>query len=278
MKGVYTSGVLDFFLEKDVEFSTCLGVSAGICTACSYLSKQHGRGYRISVDYLKDKRYCSVYSLLTTGDLFGVQMCYEEIPDVLDPYDYEAFGRYQGKVYAVVTNVETGRPEYKRIQDVKRDIVAVRASSSLPLVSRLVEIEGSLYLDGGISDSIPIRKSIRMGNEKNVVVLTKPVGYYKKPTSPNMMRMIEHQYKKYPKVVENMAMRHIRYNKTLRYLEEQEAKGNVFVIRPQKDLKIGRIEKNREKLDALYQEGYQEAKEQYDALLAYMAGDAKGQL
>lgn len=278
MKGVYTSGVLDFFLEKDVEFSTCLGVSAGICTACSYLSKQHGRGYRISVDYLKDKRYCSVYSLLTTGDLFGVQMCYEEIPDVLDPYDYEAFGRYQGKVYAVVTNVETGRPEYKRIQDVKRDIVAVRASSSLPLVSRLVEIEGGLYLDGGISDSIPIRKSIRMGNEKNVVVLTKPVGYYKKPTSPNMMRMIEHQYKKYPKVVENMAMRHIRYNKTLRYLEEQEAKGNVFVIRPQKDLKIGRIEKNREKLDALYQEGYQEAKEQYDALLAYMAGDAKGQL
>lgn len=278
MKGVYTSGVLDFFLEKNVEFSTCLGVSAGICTACSYLSKQYGRGYRISVDYLKDKRYCSVYSLLTTGDLFGVQMCYEEIPDVLNPYDYETFGKYQGKVYAVVTNVETGRPEYKRLQDMKRDIMAVRASSSLPLVSRLVEIDGGLYLDGGISDSIPIRKSIRMGNEKNVVVLTKPVGYYKKPTSPNMMRMIEHQYKKYPKVVENMAMRHIRYNKTLRYLEEQEAKGNVFVIRPQKDLKIGRIEKNREKLDALYQEGYQEAKEQYDALLAYMAGDAKGQL
>ena len=136
MKGVYTSGVLDFFLDKDIEFSNCYGVSAGACNLCSYLSRQRGRAYAVSVDYLDDKHYCSAYNVLTTGDLFGVKMCYDDIPNRLNPYDYEAFNAYKGKAYAVVTNIETGQPEYLRLKEMNRDIIAVRASEdSLPPIS-----------------------------------------------------------------------------------------------------------------------------------------------
>ena len=182
MKGIYTAGVLDFFLDKGIEFSSCYGVSAGACHLCSYLSKQRGRAYDISVDYLEDKNYCSVSSLLRTGDLFGVKMCYDDIPNRLNPYDYDAFNAYQGRAFAVVTNIETGRPEYLRLRDMHRDIAAVRASASLPLVSRNVNINGKLYLDGGLSDSVPIMHSILDGNRRNVVVLTKEVGYRRKPS------------------------------------------------------------------------------------------------
>ena len=121
MKGIYTAGVLDFFLDKGIEFSSCYGVSAGACHLCSYLSKQRGRAYDISVDYLEDKNYCSVSSLLRTGDLFGVKMCYDDIPNRLNPYDYDAFNAYQGRAFAVVTNIETGQPEYLRLSQAERE-------------------------------------------------------------------------------------------------------------------------------------------------------------
>ena len=155
MKGVYSSGVLDFFLDKGLTFSSCYGVSAGACSLCSFLSKQRGRAYHTTVDYLEDKNYCSLYSLLKTGDLFGADMCYRQIPETLNPYDYETFDQYQGKFYSVVTNIETGCPEYIHIRDMHADIEAIRASASLPLVSRNVKIKDRLYLDGGISDAIP---------------------------------------------------------------------------------------------------------------------------
>ncbi|MBO5166105.1 MAG: patatin family protein [Lachnospiraceae bacterium] len=268
MKGVYTAGVLDFFLDKGIEFSSVYGVSAGACHMCSYLSKQKERALDISIDYLDSKKYCSAYSLLTTGDLFNVNTAYHLIPEYLNPYDYDTFNKYEGRAYAVVTNIATGKPEYLRIRDAKKDIVAVRASASLPLVSRNVKIGDKVYLDGGISDAVPIRKSILDGNRKNVVILTKEEGFVRKPAKH--MEVMKVRYLKYPKVYELMKNRHIAYNDTMDYLEKQQENGQAFVIRPKKKSDVGRIEKDVDKLKALYEEGYKDAEANYELLLNYL--------
>ena len=271
MKGVYTAGVLDFFLDKEIGFSSCYGVSAGACNLCSFLSKQRKRAYRVTVDYLDNKRYCGPYSLLTTGDLFGADVCYDLIPNYLDPYDYEAFNRYEGDAYAVATNIETGEPEYLPLKDMNKDIVAVRASSSMPLVSRNVGIAGKWYLDGGISDSVPIAKSIKDGNKKNVVVLTKESGFRLEPVSASQLALIQARYIRYPQVYRLMKERHTSYNAMLDELDRQVEDGSAFVIRPKKKSAVHRIEKDRKKLEALYEEGYREAEERYMDLLEYLA-------
>ncbi|MGN0376823.1 MAG: patatin family protein [Suilimivivens sp.] len=268
LKGVYTAGVLDFFLDKGMEFSSCYGVSAGACCLCSFLSKQRGRAYHVNVDYLDDKNYCSVYSLLRTGDLFGVDMCYHKIPDELYPYDHETFEKYPGKFYSVVTNIETGCPEYILIKNMRTDIEAIRASASLPLVARNVEINGRLYLDGGISDAIPLRRSMEDGNRKNVVIMTKEIGYRRQPSS--FTSLIKLHYRKYPKVYELMKNRHITYNNTLDFIADEVKKGNTFLIQPKVKSGVGRIEKNRDKLKALYEEGYAEAAACYEDLLKFL--------
>lgn len=268
MKGLYTAGVLDFFLDMGIEFSNCYGVSAGACHLCSFLSGQRGRALAISVDYLNDKNYCSIYNLIKTGDLFGVKMCYDDIPNKLNLYDYEKFNAYQGKAYAVVTNIRTGRAEYLCLKDMHKDIQAVRASASLPLVSRNVKINGEEYLDGGLADSIPIMRSILDGNRKNVVVLTKEEGYRRNPSSH--LELMKLCYAKYPKVYELMKNRHISYNETLDYLKAQTDNGQAFVIRPREKSSVGRIEKNRNKLLALYREGYEDAEACQAELLAYL--------
>ncbi len=268
MKGIYTAGVLDYFMEKGLFFKNSYGVSAGSCHLCSYISKQHGRAKRVSLDYLREKNYCSMYSLLTTGDMFHVKFCYDRIPNELDPYDYETALAYEGNAYAVVTNIETGKPEYMQLREMHKDIIAVRASSSLPLVSRNVEIDGRVYLDGGISDAIPIRKSVEDSNRKSVVVLTKEVGYVRKPASA--LGLVKAMYKKYPKVYELMRDRHITYNDTLEYLAKAEKEGQAFVIRPQRVSDVRRIEKDRAKLEALYDEGYADAKNCYDDMMRFL--------
>ena len=268
MKGVYSSGVLDFFLDKGLEFSSCYGVSAGACSLCSFLSKQRGRAYHVNVDYLDDKNYCSVYSLLKTGDLFGAEMCYHRIPDELNLYDYDTFNRYPGTFYSVVTNIETGLAEYIPIKDMKKDIEVVRASASLPLVANIISWNGRKYLDGGIADCIPIMHSLKEGNRKNVVVMTKEVGYRREPFS--MLGMVKVRYHKYPYLIHDMAIRHTRYNRTLDFLEKEEKRGNVFIIRPQQKSAVGRVEKDKEKLVALYEEGYHDAEASYDAMRAYL--------
>ncbi len=271
MKGVYTCGVTDFFLDKKLEFRSCYGVSVGACCLCSFLSKQRGRGYHVIVDYLEDKNYCGIYSLLKTGDLFGAQMCYHTIPEELYPYDYEIYNQYQGTFYSVVTNIETGRAEYIPIKDMKKDIEAIRASASLPLVSRNVKWKGNLYLDGGISDAIPLRRSIKDGNRKNVVIMTKEIGYRREPSS--MMPLIKLYYRKYPKVYALMKNRHNAYNKTLDFIARQVKAGNVFLIQPMHKSDVGRIEKDKAKLEALYREGYRDAENCYESLLKFLEDD-----
>lgn len=268
LKGVYTAGVLDLFLDRGIEFSSVYGVSAGACHMCSYLSKQRGRAFDVNVDYLDTKYYCSLRSLLFTGDLFNAEVCYHLIPEYLYPYDYETFDRYEGKAYSVATDIVTGRPEYFRIRDMKKDIVKIRASASLPLVSRNVKIDGRLYLDGGISDAIPLQKSILDGNRKNVVVMTKEEGFVRKPTS--QLSLLKARYARYPKVWELMAERHIHYNEQTAYIAGQQAAGGAFVIRPARDSGVGRIEKDVEKLKSLYRQGYEDAAGCCEELMAYL--------
>ncbi len=268
MKGVYTCGVLDFFLDKGLEFSSCYGVSAAACSLCSFLSKQRGRAFHTNIDYAGQKNYCSIHSLITTGDLFNVDMCYYQIPETLNPYDHDTFEKYQGDFFSVVTNIETGEPEYIPIKDLRTEIEAIRASASLPLVSRNVPFKGKLYLDGGISDGIPLRKSIEDGHAKNVVVMTKEIGYLRKPSSA--LSLIKLRYRKYPKVYELMKNRHVVYNDTLAFIEEQVQAGNTFLIRPKVKSEVGRIEKDVDKLTALYEQGYRDASECYEDLLRFL--------
>lgn len=268
MRGVYSSGVLDFFIEKDLFFENNYGVSAGACHLCSYLAKQYKRAFRVNVDYLNDKRYCSVHSLLKTGNLFRAEMLYDIIPNELDLFDYDTYNKNESNFYVVITDINTGKPEYVKIGDLKKDIIYVRASSSLPLLAQNVKINDKEYLDGGISDSIPIKKSIADGNKKNVVILTRDSTYRKGKNS--LMPIIKLKYKKYPNFVKSMADRYIVYNEILDFIKELENNGDVFVIRPKKPVNIGRTEKNREKLEALYNDGYNDAKDCYEELLKYL--------
>lgn len=268
MRGIYTAGVLDYFLDKDIMFANVFGVSAGACHASSYISKQRGRAFRISTDYLKDKNYCSKYSLITTGDMFNVKMCYDTIPNELDPFDYEAFDEYEGKMYVAATDCETGEAEYLRISDMRRDIRGIRASSSLPLISRMVKIGNKQYLDGGIADSIPIVASEKHGNARNVVVLTREDGY-RKPSN-KAIPLMKIKYRKFPELVNAMANRHNVYNSTLDYINSNRDNGNVFVIQPKQPPDIGRTEKNLTKLKALYEQGYQDADDCFEELLEFI--------
>lgn len=271
MKGVYTAGVLDFFMDKDLWFNDIYGVSAGACTMASYVSRQRGRGRDVFVDYVGEDYYMGVKSLITTGDIFNVKTSYDLIPNYLNPFDYDTFDAYKGNPYAVVTNIETGEAEYKKLKNTRdHDIQYIRASSSLPLVSRNVEIDGNLYLDGGIADSIPIKKSEADGNKKNIVVMTKPVGYRRKPESSKFLALIKVRYHKYPMVYELMKNRCEAYNAVMDYVESEAQKGNLFLIRPKVDSNISRLEKDKEKLLALYEEGYEEASKLYDSLVEYL--------
>lgn len=268
LRGIFTAGVLDYFLEKNVEFNECIGVSAGACHACSYLAKQPKRAFNVSVDYLDNKKYASFYNLITTGDFFRVDFVYDEIPNKLAPIDNETFKKNNTKFQVVITNCETGEAEYPEVKDFDKDTILVRASSSLPFLSRKVVIEGKEYLDGGVSDSIPIKKSLKNGNTKNVVIMTRDKNYRKTPSKLGKIAKIV--YKKYPKLVKAIENRYKNYNENVEYIYDLERKGEIFVIQPEVPLDLGRIEKNREKLEKVYQIGYDTAKKQYGNMMEYL--------
>lgn len=257
MRGVYTCGVLDYFMDAGIKFPRIYGVSAGSGHSMSYVSWQRGRAVRVGTGYLDDWRYCSVRSLIATGDLFGAKFIYETIPQKLDFYDYDAFNISEMKLIAVCSDIETGKPVYVPIEDAARDIIYVRASSSLPLVSRIVKTPRGKYLDGGMCDSIPVRHALGE-NDRAVVVLTQPAGFVKQPSSS--LKLIRRLYKKYPKFVEASENRHVNYNESLAYLAEAEADGRAFTIRPSEPIGFSRIEKDKAKLLHLYELGYNDAK------------------
>ncbi|MGX8833435.1 patatin-like phospholipase family protein [Amedibacillus sp. YH-ame6] len=268
MRGIYTAGVLDFFLDHNIYTDGVIGVSAGACHACSYASKQRGRAFRTNTDYIKDKRYMSMRSLITTGDLFGAKFVYDDIPNKLDIYDYETFNKGEIKLYAVCSNIETGKAEYIQCINMVHDVIYVRASASLPLLSKVVEVDGKKLLDGGACDSIPIKRFQEMGYDKNIVVLTQCKEYRKGKN--NLLHIIRKVYRKYPKFIAKLEKRHVEYNRTLNELSLMEKEGSVFIIRPSAPVEISRLEKNVDKLQALYDQGYQDAQEQYETLKRFI--------
>ena len=271
MKGIFTAGVLDFLLDKKILFSSVYGVSAGACHMTSYIAGQRGRAFDISVDYLDTRWYCGIPSLVTTGNLFNTDVAYSLIPNDLNPFDNEAYEKYEGSAYAVVTDVETGKADYLRIKSCRgKNMDRIRASASLPLVARMVEIDGKKYLDGGLSDAIPLERSIMSGNDKNLVVITKEVGYVRTPIPAAELAMLKVRYAGYPNVWKLMRNRDIRYNRQLQHVLDMEKEGKAFVLRPQHKSNTKRIDKNPDHLKELYYEGYAEAEKNYDRLMAYL--------
>ncbi len=270
MRGAFTAGVTDFFLDKGLIFSDVYGVSAGSCVGCSYLSKQRRRAYRVMSEFLDGKDYCSWRNVRKTGDMFDVDFCYNVIPNTLIPYDYDEFAKYEGRFYAVATNVDTGEAEYLQVKDMRTEMNYVRASSSLPLVSRIVRIKGKRYLDGGIADSIPVRRALEDGLKKVVVVLTREDGYTKKKSST--LPILSLRYRHEPAFIEAAKNRHIVYNESLDAIRAGVEAGSVFVLQPPVPVAIKRTEKDLTKLEALYQQGYDTAELYYDQMMEFLQG------
>lgn len=260
MRGMYTTAVLDVFMQEGISVDGLIGVSAGAIHGCNYISKQMGRSIKYNLKYIQDKRYVSLESLITSGDIFNAKFCYDTIPNELSVFDYDTFQENAKDIayYVTCTNVKTGKPYYHRCMDLKDEMDYLRASASLPLVSKVIERDGLMLLDGGTADSIPIRFFEQEGYNKNIVVLTRPEGYIKKPDST--IKILEHVYKEYPEYLEACRNRHNAYNETLEYLEKKEKEGSVFIIRPSRTVKIGRLEKNKDKLKYMYRLGWYDTK------------------
>ncbi|NBG88174.1 patatin-like phospholipase family protein [Isachenkonia alkalipeptolytica] len=264
MRGLYTSGVLDFFMEKGLYFPYVIGVSAGACNALSYISRQPGRSHDININYANDPRYINYTNLLKGKGLFNMEFAFNDIPDHLIPFDYRAFEEASERLVIPATDCNTGKAVYFEKDKCKSIYTAAKASSSLPFVSKMVSLEGYQLLDGGIADPIPIVKSLKDGNTFNVVVLTRHKGYRKSPSV--LQKLAKTTYMKNKELAEAICNRYKVYNDTLDYIEKLERENKVLVFRPRKSVEIDRVERDVEKLKNLYWEGYHDAKREFDHL------------
>ena len=267
MRGMYTAGVLDSFLDHGVQVDGILGVSAGACFGCNLFSGQRGRALHYNQRFMGDPRNVSLRSLITTGNIVNTEFAYHTIPTRYDVFDEAAFEAHGGEYWVVVTNVETGEAEYMQMRHLLEDIDMMRASASMPFCSRMVKINGKKYLDGGVADSIPVRRALAMGFDKVIVVLTQPVSYRKSPMNPVMIRAF---YRKYPNLCRTLIERHERYNAQAEEVRRLEEEGKVFVIRPKAPLNIRRLEKDPEELARVHGIGLRDAEESMTALKAYL--------
>ena len=258
MRGLFTAGVMDVMMEYGIRFDGIVGVSAGATFGCNYKSHQVGRVLRYNVRFKDDPRYMGIRSLLRTGDLVAAEFSYHTLPNELDVFDFEAYNRDPMEFHIVCTDALTGEPVYRRLDRMDDEgLDWIRASASMPLVSRPVSLDGRLLLDGGISDSIPLRYFQGQGFERNIVILTQPKGFYKKRTK--LMPLFHIFMRRYPAIVQAMSRRHLMYNDELAYLEEQEQLGNILLIYPQDTLPIGRTEQDESKMRRVYAMGRQAA-------------------
>ncbi len=258
MRGIYTAGVLDVLLENNIKIDAIVGVSAGALFGINYLSKQKGRCLRYNLENVHNKHYMGFYSFLTTGNIMNKKFCFDTLVHKTDPFDFKEFKKSKTKFYCVVTNLETGKPEYIEIKDLEKenDMEYLRASGSMPLVSKIVEINNKKYLDGGCSDSVPVEWALKQGYDRVVVVETRPKEYRKKESSVFLYKLL---YKKYPKFIETMKNRYNDYNKTKKFVIREDNK-SIFVIRPSKTVKIKRIERDKAKIQEQYNLGVEDAK------------------
>lgn len=268
-RGIYAAGVLDVLLENNIWTDGLIGTSAGAVNGCSYVSNQYERNLRYNIRFAKEKRYMSIYSLITTGNVVGTDFAYNILPNKLEVFDYDAFEKSPVAYYVTCSNVETGKAEYIQCKSLRgKNMDYLRASASLPYVSQIVEIDGKKYLDGGICDSIPLKAFQNMGYEKNLVVLTRPRGYIKKPENNLLANLY---YRKYPAFVTALRNRYAVYNRTLKYIEQQENQGNILVLRQSESIRVGRMEQDPERLKQMYELGKNDAGQMLDAIASFLS-------
>jgi len=269
MRGLFTCGVIDTFLEENIFFDAVAGISAGAVFGCNYISRQIGRALRYNINYGQDPRYCSLRNLFRTGDLYDVNFCYHEIPERLDPFDTDTFSANPTDFYVGATNVDTGRIEFHKCSNGKdADIEWMRASASMPVVSRPVEIDGKRYLDGGIVDSVPYGYMEELGYRHNVIILTQPNSYVKQKSRAQglMNRML----RKYPKIAKAMSERHLMYARQMAEIEERRQKKEALVIRPAESLGISRTESDPNVLQRVYDLGRAEGKKRLEEVREFL--------
>lgn len=267
LRGMYTAGVLDTFLEKGIEADELIGVSAGALFGVNYVSKQKGRAIRYNKKFNSDQNYMGVLPLLREGNLVNTEYAYVRVPHVLDPFDDETYKSSSKQFYAVITDINSGEPEYVRISSVFEQMDVLRASGSMPFVSTPVELDGKQYLDGAIFDSIPYAWMKEHGCEKLIVVLTQDISYRKKPMNKYLTDLYK---KKYPRIAQGLAVRHELYNRQIDELKNWEEEGKAFVIRPSEPIRIGRIERSPAKLQGVYDLGVKDTLDCLDHLKAYL--------
>ena len=269
MRGMFTCGVMDVMLERGIAFDGAGGISAGAVFGCNYKSGQIGRAIRYNKRYCADPRYASLRSLLKTGDLFGADFCYHELPDRLDPFDRKAFAENPMAFYVGAADVHTGKAVYHACTDGgERDIAWMRASASMPLVSRMVQVDGLTLLDGGVAEPTPYLYMESLGYKRNLVILTQPRGYRKEKN--RLLPLIRLRLRQYPQLVRAMETRHENYNRHISYIEEREKAGEALILRPREKLHIGHVEKNSENLERVYQLGREEALTRMDEIRRFL--------
>lgn len=270
MRGMYTSGVLDVLMDEDIAVKKMIGVSAGVLFGVNYPSRQKGRAIRYNKKFLNNKRYMGLYSLLTSGNIVNKKFAYYEVPMKYDVFDDKAFMESGIEFYATTTNVSTGKPEYIKINSVFDEMEVLRASSSMPYVSRLVKWKGNKYLDGGISDGIPVKAMKEMGCDKIIVIVTRAIDYRKKPLNAFVKGINRLRYLFYPNLVRTMNERNVKYNENVEDILQMEKNKEVFVIRPSVPITIGRIEKDMDKVQEVYDLGISDTKSYLPELMNYL--------
>ncbi|MBN2281676.1 MAG: patatin family protein [Candidatus Marinimicrobia bacterium] len=269
LRGVFTSGVLQFLMEKDIYFPYVIGVSMGACNAANYISKQVERNKRVNIEFVNDQRYLSYRRLLLKGELFGMDFIFDTIPNRLVPFDFDTFYNSNQQNWTVVTDCISGQPLYYENKEVGEDYLHIlQASASLPFIAKPVHYRGKILMDGGLSDSVPVYKSIEHGNKKNVVILTRPFGYRKSPS--NIYKLAGFRFPHYKGLQYCLKNRWRVYNETMEALEKLEKSGNILVIRPETDLALKRTERNKKALYRGYDLGYKTMKDQYEKLLEFL--------
>ena len=268
MRALFTAGVLDALLDiKELDIDGIVGVSAGALFGVNYVSGQKERAIRYNIKYARDKRYMGLYSWITTGNAVNEEFAFYEIPFKLDVFDQEKFKQSKIDFYVVMTNVESGEPEYVLIKDVFKQMEYLRATSALPFASKIIEINGKKYLDGGISDSIPIDYCESLGYDKIILVLTRPENTHKEDKLNFLYKLV---YRKYPNLVERLINMGKDYEIVLKKIKDLENENKIFVIRPPEVLKIGRLEKNEDKIQNVYDIGLNTGIKEKDNLLKYL--------
>lgn len=270
LRSLFSAGILDSWMTKDIHFDGIFGVSGGALFGCNFKSHQIGRALRYNIKLKDDPRYMGIRSLLRTGNIVGAEFAYHTVPMEIDVFDNEAFRNDPAAFYVVTTDIESGLPHYHQIESFDYEgLEWMRATGSMPLVSTPVPLQGHLHLDGGMSDSLPLKAAQGMGYEKNVVILTRPRGYRKKKTK--LTPLFRLFCSKYPKIAEVMDRRADEYNKQLDYLIDQEQKGNTLLIFPDNDLGIGRIELKEDKMRAVHTIGLNKGDELAEKIKEFLS-------